>query len=165
MKRKNLSVIFWNNTQDYSRSSSVPGPPDEVVWCLRMTFECGLWLTEQLYDGQSLVATAIIATALLPCCFLSTLYGRLEIWPSDAEPQLTSRCILLKSLTIQISTVHPSLSPDRWIGGARDANTWHSTPPKRWWRTTWRNREDVHLGWDFCSVTLLLKVMYLIKQY
>lgn len=108
-------------------------PPDEVVWSLQMTFGCRLWLTEQLYDGQSLVATVMIATAPWPWCFLSTamLYGEVLMIISDGNLQLTSRCPLLKSLTMHTSRVNPSLSPDRWTGGARNANTSLSTPPKK----------------------------------
>lgn len=125
--------------QAYPPSWTATGLPDEVVWVLPMTFGRRLWLTEQPYDGQSLVATVMTATALWPWCFLFTvmLYGKLETWPSDADLQLTSRCPLLKSLATQISRVQPSLSPDKWTGGARDASTSPSTPPERWWRTKW----------------------------
>lgn len=121
--------------QDYPPSWAATGLPDEVVW----GFGRRLWLTAQPYDGQSLVATVMTATALWPWCFLFTLmlYGKLETRPSDADLQLTSRCPLLKSLAIQISRVQPSLSPDKWTGGASDASTSPSTPPKRWCRTTW----------------------------
>lgn len=80
------------------------------------------------------------ATALWPRCFLfvSTMYGSMEMWPSDAELQLTSRWPLLKSATIHTSRVQPSFSPDRWTGGARDANTSASTLPD--------NREEIKNG-------------------
>lgn len=135
MKYK-ISVLFLSSRNLHSWSATVL--PVEVVWRLLLTFRCRLWLTEQLYDGQSLVTTVMMATALWPRCFLFTamLWGVLDTTPSDGDLQLTSRCPLLKSLTIQTSKVQPSLSPDRWTGGARDASTLPSTPPKRWWRTT-----------------------------
>lgn len=105
--------------------------PDEVMRRLLLLFECLLRLTEQLYDGQSLVVTVITATTLGTWCFLvkAMLYGVVGMWPSDAELQLTSKCPLLKSFTMHTSRVQPSLSPDRWTGGASEASTSPSTPP------------------------------------
>ena len=105
--------------------------PVEAVWCLLITLEWCLWLAEQLYDGQLPVATVIIATAFRPWCFLVTavLYGAICMWPFDADLQLISRRVLLKSLTTQTSRVQPSFSPERWTGGARDASTLPQAPP------------------------------------